>query len=256
MDIQPHIHQKEQDIRIISLSPDILHLRDMVYKLIEEPLNRLKSRSYIQCHSLDKLSPYLVLMAKQRMGADRELSAGAKAAYWGAANQLDPLVRALENLLTKSVKSFFLKLRDIKEGSWGEDDESGASAAKRKRSGSGGTKKSPKLASSEGFVSLYRQAQQVMSAPGGEGHPKMAVLLEALKEHFNAAELKGEETRVMVFSTHRDLVEELVEIINQERPMLKAARFVGQGSDSKGRKGSNQKEQLSVSPILVFRWIA
>lgn len=243
IDIQRHTHQKEQDIRIISLSPDILHLRDVLYKLIEEPFKVLKTRNYLFCHTVEKLTPFQVVLAGQKIGADRELSAQAKGPYWSAYRQLDPLIRALENLMTKSVKSFFNKLKEIKDGNKGDDEAPNT----KQRKGGGASKKSSKIASSEGFVTLFREAQQVMSAPGGEAHPKMVVLLEALVEHFKQAEDRGEDTKAMVFCSHRDMVEELVEFINQKRPMLRAQRFVGQGDDSKGRKGFKQKEQMAVS---------
>lgn len=249
IDIRPHIHQKEQDIRIISLSPDILHLRDLLNKLLEEPFKQLKSRNYVYVHTVEKLAPFLMVMARKNLTADKSIAPNAKGAFWSAINQLDPLIRALENLLTKSVRSFFNKLRDIKAGQWDEEEDGGN---KKKSSG----KTLGRIASKEDFVTLYREAQQVMSAPGGDAHPKMIVLLEDLKAHFTAAKEREEETRVMVFCNHRDMVEELVDFINREKPLLKAERFVGQGADTKGRRGFNQKEQLGVSRTFFPRCLS
>lgn len=245
LDIQPHIHQKVQDIRIISLTPDIIHLRDLLYKLLEEPLGRLKSRQYIFINSVEKLSPFHAQLARTKLNADRELNAGAKGMYWAAINQLDPLARALENLLTKSVASCFNKLKEIKSGQFDDEAGGGGSGTKGKKN----SKTSAKIASSEAFVTLFRETQQVMSAPGGDLHPKMVVMLDDMKAHFQAAEDRGEQTRVMVFCSHRDMVEELVEYINRKRPLLRAERFIGQGSDTKGRKGFNQKQQLDVCSL-------
>ena len=55
------------------------------------------------------------------------------------------------------------------------------------------------------------------------------------------------ESRAMVFATYRENVGEIVDALNQEHPMIRASRFIGQGIDKQGRKGYAQKEQLEVS---------
>lgn len=83
-------------------------------------------------------------------------------------------------------------------------------------------------------------------------HPKMDLLKRLVVQHFgeklgnNSGEEEDTETRVMVFVTFREAVDEIVENLNMERPMIRAQRFIGQGNDKQGRKGLAQKEQLEV----------
>jgi len=91
-------------------------------------------------------------------------------------------------------------------------------------------------------------------------HPKMEKLKSLVLEHFTR---KGEmdqddgttepnsNTRVMVFVSFRDCVEEVVDYLNLDDPIIKATKFVGQSTDKGGRKGFGQKEQLAVS-LLMF----
>jgi ATP-dependent DNA helicase MPH1 len=51
----------------------------------------------------------------------------------------------------------------------------------------------------------------------------------------------------MVFVTFREAVDEIVDFLNQESPLLRVAKFIGQGIDRKGNKGLAQREQLEVS---------
>jgi ATP-dependent DNA helicase MPH1 len=93
-------------------------------------------------------------------------------------------------------------------------------------------------------------------------HPKMEKLKSLVLEHLLTKGAMGEDrepaepnpnTRVMVFVTYRDCVEEVVDYLNLESPIIKATKFVGQGTDKGGRKGFAQKEQLGVgSPMSFF----
>lgn len=115
-------------------------------------------------------------------------------------------------------------------------------------------KKAPsKLKSDSTFQKLLADLEASQKRPGGFGmHPKMETLKTLLVQHFGQR-IPGDEedgevngTRAMVFVTYRECVDEIVEVLNQESPLLKATRFVGQGVDKQGKKGFAQKEQLEV----------
>ena len=53
-------------------------------------------------------------------------------------------------------------------------------------------------------------------------------------------------TRVMIFAQYRDSVNEIAEMLNRHRPLLRCMGFVGQASSGKNSKGISQKEQLRV----------
>lgn len=92
-------------------------------------------------------------------------------------------------------------------------------------------------------------------------HPKMDKLKSLVLEHLLTKDATGDDrgpaepnpnTRIMVFVTYRECVEEVVDYLNLESPIIKATKFVGQGTDKGGRKGFAQKEQLNVSSLIFL----
>jgi ATP-dependent DNA helicase MPH1 len=91
-------------------------------------------------------------------------------------------------------------------------------------------------------------------------HPKLEKLKTLVVHHFgqrlhegggsNAGERSDGDTRAMVFVTFREAVDEIVDFLNQESPLLKATKFIGQGIDKKGNRGLAQREQLDVSSYI------
>ena len=81
-------------------------------------------------------------------------------------------------------------------------------------------------------------------------HPKMekvrAIVLSHIANDSQESE-GGGSSRIMIFAQYRQVVEELVELLDEQRPLIRATRFVGQGNDKQGNKGIKQKEQLEVS---------
>ena len=92
---------------------------------------------------------------------------------------------------------------------------------------------------------------------GFSTHPKVEKLKQLLIQHFGSklgdeTEDGGvDDTRVMVFSSYRTVVDEIVEELSREQPLIRASRFIGQGVDKQGNRGLQQKEQLEVSSRSV-----
>lgn len=116
-------------------------------------------------------------------------------------------------------------------------------------------KSTAQLRSNPEFQALMTEVEKQINRTGGPApHPKMEQLKTLLVQHFGSRmsdEQDGEEqeTRAMVFVTNRGCVDEIVEMLNGNRPLLRATKFIGQGTDKQGNKGYAQKEQLQV--ILV-----
>lgn len=63
-----------------------------------------------------------------------------------------------------------------------------------------------------------------------------------------------DQTKMMVFTNFRASVDEIVKLMNAHQPLIRATRFIGQGTDKHGKKGIAQKDQLEVEwlvPIAV-----
>ena len=63
---------------------------------------------------------------------------------------------------------------------------------------------------------------------------------------------KEVKTRIMIFAQYRDSVNEITELLNRHRPLVRAMSFIGQSSAGKTTKGFTQKEQLKVFYFFPF----
>jgi ATP-dependent DNA helicase MPH1 len=116
-------------------------------------------------------------------------------------------------------------------------------AGKRKASNS------IKLASDPIFKGILTDLECYKAAGGFPYHPKMDRMKGIIMQHFGERmdeDDAGKATKVMIFVTHREVVDEIVECLNAQRPLIRASKFVGQSADKKGNKGLAQKEQLDV----------
>ena len=124
-------------------------------------------------------------------------------------------------------------------------------------------KKAPQITKDQKYKDLIRglemQKEQLSRFPP---HPKMEKLKSLVLEHLLTRGSMGEDgrssqpnpgTRVMVFVSFRDCVEEVVEYLNCESPIIRATKFIGQSTDKGGRKGYAQREQLEVYSPMLFR---
>ncbi|CAK6978036.1 Fanconi anemia group M protein, partial [Scomber scombrus] len=92
-------------------------------------------------------------------------------------------------------------------------------------------------------------------------HPKLEKLEEVVLQHFrlwadssadnNGSHPQEVSTRVMIFSSFRESVQEIAAMLNCHAPLIRVMTFMGQASAGKGVKGFTQKEQLEV--VQKFR---
>lgn len=109
---------------------------------------------------------------------------------------------------------------------------------------------------------VIKELDSQKSRSGGFSmHPKQEKLKLLLVEHFaqkrfdkDDAEAHGNDqipsgdSRVMVFVSFRQGVDEVVDLLSREKPLIRPIPFIGQGMDKNGKKGYGQREQLDVSP--------
>ena len=111
-----------------------------------------------------------------------------------------------------------------------------------------------KSLSKNGSFQNVMKAFEEQAARGFAMHPKMDVLRTLLIDHFakqlpddEGSDAPSKQSRAMVFVSFRECVEEIVELLNKESPIIRAKPFIGQGTDKQGKKGYAQKQQLEVS---------
>lgn len=131
-------------------------------------------------------------------------------------------------------------------------------AVKEKASASRTSKTwSSQLKADPTFKALISELEGQNNRMSGFGpHPKMSALKMLMLQHFGERITDGDEggeTRAMVFVHNRGAVDEVVQWLNEESPILKATKFVGQSTDKQGQKGFGQKQQQEVCiPYFTF----
>ncbi|GAA5962894.1 hypothetical protein JCM3765_005908 [Sporobolomyces pararoseus] len=227
IDIRQYVHKKSFDLVVLPLGPGLSALRDKWAALMRPYIGPLLEKRLIYSGDAVMLSPFVVQQAYQKI---KTLPGGQKSngQYYPMIKTLAQMCRAMEYLVIQSVTSFESNLKDIQ---------------------STGSKK---LVNSTEFKKIVNEVAGIRGREGYVGHPKMEKLRAMCIEHFESTkdevdEYTGEkrETRVMIFCNFRAVVEEIVDCLNTQRPLIKATPFVGQAS-SKGTKGKSQKEQLET----------
>ncbi|KAI6134141.1 hypothetical protein EV401DRAFT_1909732 [Pisolithus croceorrhizus] len=245
LDLRGYMHKKaaytlmfhlKQEIKqhIIQMNDQIIHFQQLLKTVMEGILKPLVTQGIIEPLDVVKMHPYRALATQQRIASQR-----SHPHKWALTvlSKLGMTARAMGYLMEASVGMCLTCLQEyVAEKERDNDGKKGSKSA---------------LKNDATFQKLLSELENHKGRPGGFGmHPKMETLKLLLMQHFGSR-MSGdggtvEDTKAMVFVTYRECVDEIVAMLDGERPLLKATKFVGQGLDKQGRKGFAQKEQLEV----------
>lgn len=76
-------------------------------------------------------------------------------------------------------------------------------------------------------------------------HPKLKILKNIVEEHFLSYQCRNDATKAIIFSQYRDSVQEIGNMLNSLRPMVKPMIFIGKSNSGTGQ-GLKQKQQVQV----------
>lgn len=114
------------------------------------------------------------------------------------------------------------------------------------------------------YINLMKEIERQCTQQGRfPMHPKMDKLRTIAVQYFARAQMDEDDrvqaggapishtsTGMIIFCSFRECVEQIVEMLNEEQPMIRAHKFIGQSTDKRGGKGVKQKEQLEVRFII------
>ncbi|KAG5648181.1 hypothetical protein DXG03_006136 [Asterophora parasitica] len=234
LDLKQYIHYKKIEQHIIGMSDEVNRVRDLLAALMDKDLKPLKQRG-VMWGSPDpvKLHPYSAQARMSKLEKDQRWA-------YAPLSRLSSLARAMGYLIEGTLGMCHTYMHDL--GRAGEEEEAATGAAKTAASRKKSMRDDPM------FQAVLRELD-TQRAQGFSIHPKMDRLKTLVIEHFGQQMGDGttpDETRVMVFVTFREAVDEIVEALNCERPLIRAHKFIGQGTDKQGKKGLAQKDQLDV----------
>ncbi|NXW70336.1 FANCM protein, partial [Hirundo rustica] len=252
-EIQPYSHERQVEKIVVPLGEELVGIQNTYIKVLEAFAGRLIQVGVLSRREIPSLTKYQIILARDQYRKNPSAQHGGihQGVIEGDFALCISLYHGYELLLQMGIRSLFIYLWGIMDGS------KGLSRTKNE------------LGRNEDFMKLYQQLQDMFSdaavAPESASasrstrekkkefvysHPKLKKLEEIVLEHFKSWKQRcsGDspgDTRVMIFSSFRDSVQEIAEMLARLSPAVRAMTFVGHSS-GKSTKGFTQKEQLEV----------
>ncbi|KAG0174207.1 hypothetical protein DFQ28_000025 [Apophysomyces sp. BC1034] len=251
MDIQEFSHGKSVKKTVVKLSYSggatgvvpqaIATFREKIFQPV---LQRLRQLQAIYDDEAERNTPFQILMARRNfMSNSKNLPQSLKGKVFVDFSIAEALSRAFELLCQHGVGPFLGSIDQTLE-KMQEEVDNGKTSAKEKCN----------LVKNFALKNLLRDLREKSAQPGFVGHPKMDSLVHTLLQHFSTVEddqPQEQQSKVIIFSTYRSSVDEIVKVLSAHGPLVRCSSFVGQAGAKDGTKGLNQREQKEV--ISKFR---
>lgn len=243
-DILPYVHNRNIEKVIVPLGPEIAQVRDRFYVIFNACARRLMSYNILLSKDISSLTKFMVIQSRDkfRQNPPDNFPRQMCGVVEGDFALTITLTHALELLLQHGIRGFYNFLAGKTDAGEGE-----APGHNRTRT---------ELLKVNGFSQLMEDLRSKFGDESKIGthisHPKLTKLREIILEHFQRAQGEGTETRVMIFSQYRDSVYEIVALLEEHAPLIKAMSFVGHGGGAAGgsaggkKKGFTQADQIRV----------
>lgn len=238
-DIIPYTHNRLIDKIVVPLGSDINQIRESFLEILGIYARRLMSMNVLFAKDIGSLTKYSIIQSRERFR--RNPPENCPRNRFGVAEgdfaMCITLTHALELLTQHGIRAFYNFLFDKTD--W--EGEIGASHNRTRT----------ELLKQPGFIRLMDQLKLKYGdniSRLNVSHPKLTKLEEIVVEHFKRCHSENFPTRVMIFSQYRDSVHEIVAILMEHAPLIKAMSFVGHGPSGAGGKGKGftQADQIRV----------
>ncbi|XP_077319681.1 Fanconi anemia group M protein [Lithobates pipiens] len=244
-DIQPYSHERQLEKFVVPLGEELEAVQKSYLQVLETFAGRLIQINVFTRREIPSLTKYQIILSRDqfRKNPPSNIVGAQMGVMEGDFALCISLYHGYELLLQMGTRSLYYYLRSIMDGS------KGMSRARND------------LGRNADFMNLYQHLELMFSAssdldvkPIIYSHPKLKKLEEVVIQHFNSwskqrqnsSGKSPENTRIMIFSSYRDSVQEIAEMLNRHQPTVRVMTFVGHSSTGKGVKGYTQKEQLEV----------
>ncbi|XP_057199777.1 Fanconi anemia group M protein isoform X3 [Triplophysa rosa] len=239
-DVQTHVHQRILEKIVVPLGESLTQYQSRYLQLLEKFASRLTQMRLLNHRDLSSLTKYQIILAREqfRRNPPPHVQAGHHGSLEGDFALCISLYHGYELLQQMGLRSLFLFIQNI---------ISGAKESPRMRN---------ELQRNPVFMDLYRDMEVTFKKPNTDSkepyvysHPKLQRLDEVVSQHFKTSgsdPSDGVNTRVMIFSSFRESVQEIADMLNRHQPLVRVMTFMGQASAGKGVRGFTQKEQLEV----------
>ncbi|XP_067310913.1 Fanconi anemia group M protein isoform X2 [Pseudorasbora parva] len=242
-DVQTHVHQRRLEKLVVPLGESLTRYQKQYQQVLEKFTSRLTQMRLLSHRDLHSLTKYQIILSREqfRRNPPPHVQGPQQGPIEGDFALCISLYHGYELLQQMGLRSLFLFIQNI---------FSGPKESPRMRS---------ELQRTPVFMELYREMETMFTSssrgpqePYVYSHPKLQKLDEVVLQHFQTwADSSGSKasaevsTRVMIFSSFRESVQEIAEMLNRHQ-LVRVMTFMGQASAGKGVRGFTQKEQLEV----------
>ncbi|XP_037833713.1 Fanconi anemia group M protein isoform X3 [Kryptolebias marmoratus] len=244
-DIQAHSHQRTVEKVVVPPGETLSAYQTRYLQVLGKFMSRLAQNRVIGHKDLRTLSKYQLILARDqfRKSPPPHIQGPQRGMLEGDFALCISLYHGYELLMQTGLRSLFFYVQGIMDGS-------------REMS-----RTKNELQRTPTFMDLYHEMEAMfLKPPAGPdepfiySHPKLEKLEEVVLQHFkvwaersaNTNGSEGVSTRVMIFSSFRESVQEIAAMLDRHAPLIRVMTFMGQASAGKGVKGFTQKEQLEV----------
>ncbi|XP_058844061.1 Fanconi anemia group M protein-like isoform X2 [Acipenser ruthenus] len=246
-DIQAYSHQRSVEKFVVPLGEGLKAHQNKYLQVLEVFAGRLIRLNVLSRRDIHNLTKYQLVLAREqfRNNPHPHIAVAQKGSVEGDFALCISLYHGYELLLQMGIRSLFLFMQGIMDGTKGM------------------TRARNELSRNPDFMGLYQQMEAMFvdssrasatraDRPFVYSHPKLRKLEEVVVEHFQSWSQRegqpcaGGATRVMIFSSFRESVQEIAEMLSRHQPLIKVMTFMGQSSAGKGVRGFTQKEQLET----------
>ncbi|KAF6351246.1 FA complementation group M [Rhinolophus ferrumequinum] len=243
-DILPYSHERRVEKLVVPLGEELAAIQKAYIQILEAFARSLIQRNLLMRKDIPNLTKYQIILARDqfRKNPSPNIAEVQQGKIEGEFALCISLYHGYELLQQMGTRSLYFFLCGIMDGTKGM------------------TRAKNELSRNVDFMKLYNHLECLFAHTRDKefiySHPKLKKLEEVVVEHFkswnaqNTSEKKCDKTRVMIFSSFRDSVQEIAEMLLQHKPVIRAMTFVGHAS-GKSMKGFTQKEQLEV--VKQFR---
>ncbi|XP_055357131.1 uncharacterized protein LOC129602184 [Paramacrobiotus metropolitanus] len=259
IDLMKYTHRRNVEKIVIPLGNDVRYILDRLLAVMIPIVNKMKQYGGIPRESDPlNLCQYSIVQFQRNFSLVKGLNDFVKRETSSGFIQLITLYHCYELLMMYGIRAFYYSLHETlrpatadKKVKW-TGTLLGKNAELQRLMGNVREYLGIDVAAGESMRS-FREDQD---KPYIYGHPKLQKLEELVLQHFASSEsktdeagpskpLKSVDSRIIVFTTYRDSVHEIVRLLERHRPLINPTAFVGQ-ADSASKKGLQQKEQLAV----------
>ncbi|XP_060919558.1 Fanconi anemia group M protein [Labrus mixtus] len=244
-DIRAHSHQRNVEKVVVPLGEALSAQQARYLQVLEKFTSRLVQNRVMAQRDLRTLCKYQIILARDQFRSNPPPQIKGPQLEGDFALCIS-LYHGYELLMQMGLRSLFFYFQGIMDGS------------REKSRARNELQKTPT------FMDLYHEMETMFVKPSAGpnelpfiySHPKLEKLEGVVLQHFklwaeSSADSNGSgpqevSTRVMIFSSFRESVQEIADMLNQHAPLIRVMTFMGQASAGKGVKGFTQKEQLEV----------